>query len=73
MTLGLRWTEHAVEDLSAIAEYVSLSSPLYAEQLVDRIVRQLEQACVYPESGRMVPEVAAADIREFQVSPYRVM
>lgn len=73
MTLPLRWTEHAVGDLSTIAEYVSLSSPIYAEQLVDRIVRQLEQACAYPESGRMVPEVAAPDIRELQVPPYRVI
>jgi toxin ParE1/3/4 len=73
VTLPLRWTEHAVDDLSTIAEYVSVSSPIYAEQLVDRIVRQLEQACTYPESGRMAPEVAAQDIRELQVSPYRVM
>ena len=73
MTLTLRWTEHAVENLSAIAEYISLSSPLYAEQLVDRVVRRLEQACAYPESGRIVPEMAAADIRELQVPPYRVM
>jgi toxin ParE1/3/4 len=73
VTLTLRWTEHAVEDLSAIVEYISLSSPIYAEQLVDRIVRQLEQACAYPESGRLVPELAAADIRELQTRPYRVI
>jgi toxin ParE1/3/4 len=73
VTLPLRWTEHAVDDLSTIAEYVSLSSPIYAEQLVDRIVRQLEQVRAYPESGRVVPEVGAPDIRELQVSPYRVM
>jgi toxin ParE1/3/4 len=73
VTLPLRWTEHAVDDLSTIAEYVSLSSPIYADQLVDRIVRQLEQACAYPQSGRIVPEVAAANIRELQVSVYRVM
>jgi toxin ParE1/3/4 len=73
VTRSLRWTEHAVDDLSTIAEYVSLSSPINAEQLVDRIARQLEQACAHPESGRMVPEVAAPNIRELQVSPYRVM
>jgi len=73
VTLTLRWTEHAIEDLSAIAEYISLSSPLYAEQLVDRIGRRLEQACAYPGSGRIVPEIASADIRELQVPPYRVM
>lgn len=73
MTHTLRWTEHAVEDLSAIAEYISLSSPIYAEQLVDRIVRRLDQACLFPESGRQVPEAASGDMRELQVAPYRVM
>ena len=59
MTLSLRWTEHAVDDLSTIAEYVSLSSPINAEQLVDRIARQLEQACAHPESGRMAAGLTA--------------
>lgn len=73
MNRALRWTEHAVEDLSTIAEYISLSSPIAAEQLVERVKRQLEQISAYPESGRMVPEVGASDIRELQVKPYRVI
>ena len=28
---SLRWTEHAVTQLAAIAEYISLDSPVYAE------------------------------------------
>lgn len=47
---ALRWTEHAVAQLEAVAEYVSLSSPVYAEQLVDRITGRLNQACEFPES-----------------------
>jgi hypothetical protein len=31
----LRWTEHAVSQLAAIAEYISLDSPVYAEQVVE--------------------------------------
>ena len=53
---ALRWTAHAVAQLAAVAEYVSLSSPVYAEHLVDRIGRRLEQAREFPESGRVVPE-----------------
>ena len=56
MRLGLRWTEQAVNQLSAIAEYISLSSPVYAEQLVERMVLRLRQAQQFPESGRRVPE-----------------
>lgn len=42
--------------LGAIADYVALTSPVYAEQVVDRVVRRLQQAQLFPESGRMVPE-----------------
>jgi toxin ParE1/3/4 len=69
----LRWTEHAVSQLAAIAEYISLDSPVYAEQVVDQLVRRLAQAKAFPDSGRMVPEVARPDIRELLELPYRVI
>jgi len=55
VTLALRWTEHALEDLAAI-------SPIYAERLIDRVVRQLDQACAYPESGRIVQGLRRNDL-----------
>ena len=73
MILGLRWTEHAVKQLGAIAEHISLVSPVYAEHTVDRLARRLEQAQRFPESGRRVPEAGAADIREFIEFPYRLI
>ncbi|MBA3343522.1 MAG: hypothetical protein H0T48_17030 [Gemmatimonadaceae bacterium] len=44
MSLELRWTEQAANQLGAIAEFVSLTSPVYAEQLVERLVDRLSQA-----------------------------
>ena len=73
MRLGLRWTEQAVNQLSAIAEYISLSSPVYAEQLVERMVLRLRQAQQFPESGRRVPESWHAEARELFEPPYRVV
>jgi len=70
---ALRWTEHAVAQLEAVADYISLSSPVYAEHLVDRIARRLEQACEFPESGRVVPEFARPEIRELIERPYRLV
>ena len=70
---ALRWTEHAVAQLAAVAEYVSLSSTVYAEHLVDRIARRLDQAREFPESGRVVPEFGRAEIRELIESPYRLV
>ena len=73
MTLVLRWTEQAVNELGAIAEYVSLASPVYAEQVVERIVIRLRQAQDFPESGRRVPEASATDVRELIEAPYRIL
>ena len=70
---ALRWTEHAVAQLETVADHVSLSSPIYAEQLVDRITRRLHQACEFPESGRVVPEFARPEIRELIEWPYRLV
>ena len=64
MKLGLRWTEQAVNQLSAMVEYISLSSPVYAEQVLERVVLRLRQAQQFPESGRRVPESGHADARE---------
>ena len=64
MSRPLRWTEQAVAQLGAIAEHIAVSSPVYAEQVVDRVVRRLEQMQRFPESGRAVPEFEAAEIRE---------
>lgn len=71
--LALRWTEHAVNQLAAIAEYVSLSSPVYAEQLVDRVAQRLEHACRFPELGHVVLEFGNPDIRELIELPYRLI
>ena len=59
--------------LAAIAEYLGLASPIYAEQVVDRVVRRLEQAVVYPESGRVVPELGQPAVRELVEPPYRLI
>ena len=73
MSLELRWTEQAANQLGAIAEFVSLTSPVYAEQLVERLVDRLSQAQEFPESGRHVPEAGPADIRELIEFPYRLI
>ena len=73
MSLTLRWTEHAVNQLGAIAEYIGVASPIYAEQTIDRIVLRLRQAQEFPESGRRVPEAPALDVRELIEIPYRLI
>ncbi len=73
MNRKLRWTEQATNQLGAIAEYISLASPVYAEQMVERIVNRLRQAQEFPESGRRLHEAGSADVRELVEPPYRVL
>jgi toxin ParE1/3/4 len=73
VSLRLRWTEQAVSQLGAIAEYIGLSSPVYAEQVVARITARLQQAIEHPQSGRVVQEFDRPDVRELIETPYRVI
>lgn len=73
MSLPLRWTEQAAEQLGSIAEYISLTSPVYAEQVVERIVARLRQAQAFPASGRRVPEAGGREVREVIQQPYRIL
>ena len=73
MSLSLRWTEQATNQLGAIAEYISLASPVYAEQMVERILSRLRQAQDFPDSGHRVPESGRSDVRELFEAPYGVV
>jgi plasmid stabilization system protein ParE len=70
--LPLRWTERAVAHLEAIVEYISLTSPVYAEGVVLRIEHRLQLARANPQLGKPAPEAGTLEIRELVVPPYRV-
>ncbi len=70
--LPLRWTEHAVTQLEGIVDYISATSPVYAEGVVLRIDQRLQAARRYPEIGKPVPEKDDPTIRELVAPPYRV-
>jgi plasmid stabilization system protein ParE len=41
--------------------------------MIDRLTRRSEQIAVFPQSGRMVPEYEAPDLREVIERPYRII
>jgi toxin ParE1/3/4 len=45
------WTEPALSDLDAIADYISLDKPTAAAALVQRVFALVEQLQEHPESG----------------------
>lgn len=73
MARRLVWSPEAIEDIEAIAEYISRDSEYYARAVVSRIVSTTESIPENPEIGRIVPEIAANDFRERFVHRYRVI
>ena len=53
------WTEPAVADLDAIADFIALENPDAARVLVQRIVAHVRQLADHPESGSRPAELGA--------------
>ncbi|MFA6130560.1 MAG: type II toxin-antitoxin system RelE/ParE family toxin [Candidatus Omnitrophota bacterium] len=70
--LPLRWSEQALEHMGGIAEYLSLSSPLYAESAIQRIEARVQQLQLHPELGKPARESSDPSVRELVDAPYRV-
>ena len=45
----LIWTEPALQDLDAIADYIALDNPQAAKALVQRVFQHVEQLTTQPE------------------------
>ena len=54
---GLIWTEPALADLDAIADYIALDVPEAARKLVRKIFTRVELLTEFPESGSIPREL----------------
>lgn len=68
----LIWTEPALSDLDAIADYIALDKPEATCELVGRVFRHVEQLIAQPESGSRVPELRGLDYRQVVEPPCRI-
>ena len=66
------WTEPALSDLDAIADYIALDNPAAARQLVQRIFRHVDQLEDYPESGPKPSELRGRRYRQLVEPPCRI-
>ena len=67
------WTRQAVDDVEAIKTYVARDSDRYAGLLVERLVAAVGRLDLFPQSGRVVPEVGDESLREVIYGNYRVV
>ncbi|MBA3834002.1 MAG: type II toxin-antitoxin system RelE/ParE family toxin [Chthoniobacterales bacterium] len=69
---ALIWTEPALHDLDAIADYIALDDPQAARHLVRRVFQHVEQLVEHPESGSRPPEMRQSRYRQIVEAPCRV-
>ena len=66
------WSEPALSDLEAIADYIALENPAAAAELVKRIFGHVEQLADQPESGSRPQELGRSRYRQVVEPPCRV-
>ena len=67
------WSEPALADLDAIADYIALENPQAAKNLVARVFQHADQLDHHPEGGRKVRELRGSGYREVIEPPCRVI
>ena len=66
------WTEPALQELDAIAEYIALDKPVAASQLIQEVFDKIGRLENFPKSGRIPPELPDSVYREVVVTPCRI-
>ena len=67
------WTEPALADLDAIADYIALENPQAASELVRRVFGHVDQLASHPLSGPKRPEFRGWRYRQIIEPPCRVI
>jgi len=66
------WTEPALSDLEAIADFIALENTVAASELVQRVVQHVEQLTVHPDIGSKPLELKRSRYRQIVEPPCRV-
>jgi toxin ParE1/3/4 len=66
-------TSGALKDLEEITDHITKDDPRVAERFGNELIDQTLSLSVFPEMGRMVPELSDPAIREIIHGPYRII
>ena len=67
------WMPSALADLQSIREYISRDSAYYADKFVGEAFKSTEKLEIFPEIGRVVPELGISSVREIFLGSYRII
>lgn len=71
--MNVVWTEHALQCLAEIEDYIAMDDPATAVVFVERLIRRTDILVDQPQAGRTVPEVPGRELRELIEGNYRVV
>ncbi|MDP9178315.1 MAG: type II toxin-antitoxin system RelE/ParE family toxin [Gemmatimonadota bacterium] len=66
------WSRLALVRVEEIARVIAADRPAAAERWVRTVFARAAQLRTYPESGRIVPELARPELRQLPHPPYRI-
>jgi toxin ParE1/3/4 len=69
----LIWTEPALHDLDAIADYIALDKPDAAKKFVRRVFTRVEKLRKFPRIGAVPVEILDLPYRQLIVPPCRIL
>ncbi len=73
MTMKVVWTEHVLQCLMVIEDYIATDDPVTAVVFVERLIRRTDILIDQPQAGRVVPEVPGRELRELLEGNYRMV
>lgn len=73
MSRPVHWSELAVQQLAGISLHIGRTSPLYADRMVERILRRVDVLAEFPDIGVRASEAKDENVRELLETPYRIL
>jgi len=71
--IDILWAPRAEADLKEIRAFIKADSQAWADLTVRRLVAAVERLREFPDSGRMVPERQAPELREIVSGNFRIV
>ena len=62
-----------MQHLAGITLYINRTSPLYADRMVERILRRVDGLADFPDIGLRTSESEDENVREVFEHPYRIL
>jgi len=67
------WSPLALQKVSEIADYIALDKQLASLHWIEKVFEEVEKLSVFPQSGRIVPELNNDQYRELVIGNYRLI